>query len=51
VHERADPLALHGAQDVPALIRLKTRIGMLLSMQSDIAVASMTWSCRFSTSM
>src|SRR6185503_3435174 len=35
----------------PGRIRLNTRIGMLLSMHKEIAVASMTWSCRLSTSM
>src|SRR5262245_37934377 len=35
---------------LPGRMRSKTRIGMLLSMQSDIAVASMTWSWRFKTS-
>ena len=34
---------------LPACRRLKTTIGSLLSMQSEIAVASMTFSCRSST--
>src|SRR5262249_23698836 len=35
----------------PGCIMLKTRIGSPLSMQSEMAVASMTWSWRLSTSM
>src|SRR5207248_3218273 len=38
-------------QGRPGRMMLKTRIGMSLSMQREIAVASITWSWRFSTSM
>ena len=51
VDQRADVDPLTARMMLPGWSMLNTRIGRPLSMHSEIAVESITWSPRLSTSM